>query len=976
MRKFCRRKTLVGFLAVLGLRLLILFCLRRTTVAFIVAPQTRTPPTTWTPASSRAAAMKAFPISLHDEGRSRTKNYYQREHCRQRVELFAQTHGGSRGKRSAPSLSNKERELIEAIKRSNTTMQLDGILRTVDVDSGSGSDALTSPLLSHLSFAVASTALRRLTHISVSEMRKKKSVSPLSSEYDLLAIQEKRQFILSGLVENVGATVIVAYRSASENNQSFARKSNNTATTVSTRALADTLEALGMLARRSYSSKQKMQPIAKIVVELMSRGSNNEDEEKDLYWLGPTRLVRCLQAMSRLGLDPRSFKHTTNTKDDDHQNEIVLIDEGYQLRNSILQLLIRSDNLGELPARSLSYALEALASMLSSSSSQSSEIEHPLEWQLSKHCMRRLRKAKVRHYATNWDIIRALRAVERLSRISNYCHDNGNENNGIANGDGSQTQLADGKFRDGFAEEATTFGYTVIQGLLAQPKQELQSHKSGITSSSNNLSGNQMIDMLSAWATLRRVDSSLQDDLILINILPKLATSGALNAITFAQLEKLLSTLNRLQANSHPEIFASAGWKLLDLVLNDNNRHDASSLRPHSASLTPARIYEILRCTVLSYRKEESVMEPYLHATSILFTNSMFVASSTVQELANFLWFMSMARWHNPFVLRTLVRRMLDPEVVESCTPKLASRILGTFVSLLFSPDIQKTHDDSIEEDESPPIEDLNFLATDLFHEYGGHLLSSQLSPAEISSALYAYAKISYVRDMGIYDHLVSQIALLADDCTTRQLSQSLWSCGKMAMWEGAHDIGEDEAIEDGNTQDPPYLDNAKHLAYALASRAKDLSPIDVAQSIWSLGRLGVNDARTVCSLAYRAEEIADQLNSAEVANILWGLCKVRFNDQQVINTISNRITIDALRASPQEAANVLYALGSMRVQDEALFADLTDIMLEQIDRASAQAIANALWAHRAVKISPPQELLDRWAMQKVGIVGISTTNL
>ena len=889
MAKF-RRKTLLPLFMV-GLRLVVIFCSRRS-VAFMI----RTPTTADSPF---AFDNRKF------HGRRRKGDF----------ELSAQAR--DKGARHVESFSTTDQEVMDVIRSANTTIQLDEILRNIN-----GSE------FANLKFPVATTALRRMAYIAVSERRINGRSGATSSLHDPSLVQEKRQSILTGLIKSIGTTVIVGYRSNDNENLKSNNSTSDSTAVANTHALADTLEALAILARQSNSGKENMQPIAKIVVGLMSRVN-----ESELYLLGPTRLVKCLQAMSTLDVPSISDKSDSGDK---------AYDEGYRLQQSILRLLVRPDLLGKLSAHSMSYGLEAIAAT-SSFSSRANGMD-PLASKFTKHLMRRLRKTKVRQHSTTWDNIRALRAVERLVFNNNYySHDDGVSNE--------------------IAEEAPTFAYTIIQGMVTTNQNETN------TAFCVKLSADQIIDTLSAWTSLRQAGTSLTDDPIVSSMLSELAAVGPLDTVSYPQLTKLLTTLRRLKANDCADVFKAAGWRLLDLV-NDCNRDDVSSLLPQNDTFDPAKIYEMFRSTVLLYRKDNDVMEPFLCTALILFTDAAFLARCKVSELANFLWFMSMAKWHDANVLEGLVRRILDPEVVQSCTPKLASRILGTFVSLLFSPGI------NVEEDESQTMTELYFLASDLFHEYGGHLLSSQLSPAEVSSALYAYAKISYVRDMGIYDHLVSLIATYSDKCTTRQLSQSLWSCGKMAMWESSTTVDNDEMEDNNKTQDPPYLNNAKHLADALAVRAKELSPIDVAQSIWSLARLDIKDARIVCSFAYRAEEIAARMNSAELANSLWGLCKVGFNDQQVIESLSHRITLEELRATPQEAANVLYALGTLKVHNKPLYANLTNIMLEQIERASAQAVANALWAHRNVKIPPPQELLDRWAMQKIGIVGISAADL
>jgi hypothetical protein len=858
-----------------------------------------------------------------------------------------------------------EASLIHWIKQANTTLQLDDLLRCMAVNpplqqqpqehqpmhernsptatkfrtprsahqpmpllrngkemtqpllrNGQDCSTLTSPTnLQNITANVAAAALRRITHIAIAESR---------FNATLPTTLEKRRVLLSELFETVGRTVLVAYRS--DPNVTSVTAAATATLLVSTSALVDIVESLAILSQRTPTSMIQMQPLAKIVVGVLARRS-----EEEIGWLGPIRLVQCLQALAKLELKKPSTYES-------------------QLRTVILRRLLKSDATAKLPARSLSYGLDTLASYASYSGSNDDndddvvELER-LSLQLSKQFMRRLRKQKVRETATIEDHKRALLAAKRIiERISAERPPNRRNDTDC----------------ETIVEEGSVFGYTTIQAILATSQRY-----------ATKLTALQTMDILSAWQTLRRSDRGGEDDLP-SRMMETYLSANSLRGFSIRQLEELLATLEKLQLKTYPNVFREAGWRLLELVDHDRSDHDCSERIQHPQSQPivesphPLAINSILRCTALLYRGNETVLEPYLHVAAQLFTDPEFLSNCRVEELANFLWFLSMTHCHNDDALEALAIRILEPDIAESCTPTLASRILSTFVSILFSQGRQ------VEEENSSDFQmrDLHSLSWELFYELGGHLLSSKLSPAEASSALVAYAKASYVRDMGIYDHLVSLMASLSERCTVRQLAQSLWSCGKMVVWER-------EQAEEGNGifTSPPYIGNAKQIAQALSFRAKELGPLDVAQCLWTLGRLNITDARVVCAFAYRAEQILTQLNSGEVANILWGLNKVKFNDRQVLESLSHRITVASLRATPEEAATVLFVLGTSKVYDEQLYDNLTRIMVQRIDQASAQAIANALWAHQAVQMSPPQQLLETWATKKIGIVGIAMRN-
>jgi hypothetical protein len=584
-------------------------------------------------------------------------------------------------------------------------------------------------------------------------------------------------------------------------------------------------------------------------------------------------------------------------------------DDDRRLRHTIYERLNKPDAVSKLPARSLSYGLRALATSKDDTGGSG------IRFKLSKSFMRRLRKQKVRVTASASDLCRALVACRDL----------------VANQYGSAEEIS---------EEASIFGFTTIRAILDMNKKGRVIYFS------------QMAAIVSSWASLRKVDHSREDTLI-EELFDVCEHADILSMCTVWQLQNILEGMEKLQVTNRPELVRLAGERLVEIV------EQRSSL----GSLNPTTINSILRCPVLLHRRNAAVIGPYIQASVHLFCDSDFLGRTRVAELANFLWFMSTAHWYHNGSLKALTKRILETEVADSCTPKLASRILGTFTSIVSA---QSTR--SVNEDIGLQVE-MQELSSKLFHILGGHLLSSQMSPAEVSSALYAYAKASNVQDMGIYDHLVSQIASMSSHCSVRQLAQSLWSCGKMVTWEENKSENEDESYRP--TWDPPYLQNAKHLATVLSTRMKELTPMDVTQCMWAVGRLRITDARLVCAFAYRAKQLTPELNSAEVAQIVWAFSRVNFDDEEVVQAFTSRMTSDSLQPTPHEAATVLYALGILQHKDERAFSLLSNKILEQIESASAQSIANTLWAHRAVHITPPQQLLDSWATNKLGIVGI-----
>ena len=375
-----------------------------------------------------------------------------------------------------------------------------------------------------------------------------------------------------------------------------------------------------------------------------------------------------------------------------------------EFRSIIFQRLLKPDAVSKLPPRSISHGMAALAA---------SDMEDRDSKLLARSFMRRLRKQKVREQATIEDLCRALVSADVIFK-------------------------KDGM--DEFRDEAAVFGFTTLRVIIQKKRYQNVA-----------LSPKQLSEMVCAWSSL---SSSQSEDTLIEELLQICQEDAFFDVCSLQQLENVIGSVERLQATNHSEIMRRGGERLL-LLLNSS-----------SMDISPKTINGILRCPVLLHRHNQTVLTPYQEAASSLFRNQTFLAACKTPEIANFLWFISSSPTpsltdHNLLVM--FGNRLLEPDIVDSCNSKLASRILGTFTSII-------TLDKTIKDNE-----EVRALAFDLFHEIGVHLLTTRLLPAEAASAIYAYAKASYVADMGVVDHLFSELALMKSQCTVRQLSQSLY---------------------------------------------------------------------------------------------------------------------------------------------------------------------------------------------------------
>jgi len=567
------------------------------------------------------------------------------------------------------------------------------------------------------------------------------------------------------------------------------------------------------------------------------------------------------------------------------------------LISRICHRLQQGDALAKLQARHLAVGFKALVLLIEQTDDNILTAMRAF--------LRRWRKQAVRQTATNRDICQTLYAARRcLQQTAND---------------------------DSLNDEMITMVYTLLR--------EVHSPSSN-TTASRSLTAGQVAEVIMT-ASAFQVNTT---NPIYQHLTETLKEDRTMKRATVPDVSRILLTMERLGLSIYPLVVQRLGRRFLDLVQEE--------------CVAPKSTMNILRSALGLHQRNDEVMDPFIKATRFIVMERTkddgpsFLEDCSDVELSSLVRFLSLVRSNDEAVLVTLAERILKPDIVGSCSPTAASRILTYFTSLI---------DTSTEE-----MVEMRSLLSEMFHELGTHLLSAQLTPAETSAAMQAYAKASYVQDMGIFDHLAGHLRTMLDDCTVRQVVQALWSCGKMVAWESDH--GE------GDKSGPPYLKSTKDYTAFLASQAMQLNAKDISQVLWALGWLGIDDMNIVRVFADRSSQVASDCNSQEVANILWGLSKVGYGDCEVVSVLTKRML--ELRPSPQESATVLYALGRMEIRDEYVFSSMSDIMMEQLESASAQAIANALWAYQTVQIPPPRELMDSWVIQKLGLDGVQINRI
>lgn len=435
-------------------------------------------------------------------------------------------------------------------------------------------------------------------------------------------------------------------------------------------------------------------------------------------------------------------------------------------------------------------------------------------------------------------------------------------------------------------------------------------------------------------------------DSIANRLVAALTSYTAMDQWTFSEASQIFDALTRWRHLNVSDAVQTIGYVLL-------SKHEESHPNPR-------QVNSIFRGVGLLYPDRPEVVFPYRKLAEIIFLDQKFLDNCNTRTLSNFVWFSSIAGLSGEaaeHLGECIIAR--ENKFLDKCSPKFAGRILSSFTTLVNN---RLEHASNDNENTGFRLRDILFR---LFDTLGEHLLSTQLDPLDMSNALVAYAKSSYTMDPEIFDHLTASLASRLEECSVRQVAQSLWACGKMRN-------------KDKKEKVPKYVQHACAMASYLSTKVSQLSRQDAVQCIWALARLQVMDTTVITALLPRIKEFVPYLTAVETGNCLWALSIVKPDAYHVIFLLTRHLHKEPIleEIKPHEAITVLYSLGRLNVRDELLFGKLSHLILLKVnDITSSSAIANVLWAHKMVGMNPPQAILDAWATKKLGLVPVSLMN-
>jgi len=598
------------------------------------------------------------------------------------------------------------------------------------------------------------------------------------------------------------------------------------------------------------------------------------------------------------------------------------------LLTAIGNRLEKGDALGKLTGKQLVTVLWSYASL-----------GHPHQG-VMRAFMRRLRKIRHQLFASHiaQAIWSAARLIERLDDEAE-----------LEDAPSDELDVAAAQLR----EEAIMLCHTLSNELMSPVSNDSALPKM------LDLAAGASADILSAFATLE-----ISEAPILSALSCHLRQPNTTKYCKLQDIARLLLSFQRLGLKEETQTIGILCNRFTQLL--------------HTTNCDGKTLNTILRSVVMLLPDDGSCKILFDAAARIINDDDLGIAICSLCsefEVSSILWSFAKAKHIDDGVMVRLANRMMEEDISQLCSPSSVSRILWSYTVLLsMAEDRARQGDDNIPIEVGQRLAERRETLFLLFQSLSWVLLSSQLNPIDCTAAMWAMAHASYPLDLSVFDHLAETLAAdnMLERSSTECISQALWSCGKMSGWEGMNN--KQEYTEEASLGIPPYVESAEKYAYDLLSRKEDMSPKDVAQAIWSIGRLSeLTDVgeQSVEEFASLAVGLASGFNGVEVTSILYGLARLGYNDESVVGALTSRFLEPPVLAgsTAREMSSVMFSLGMMGHRDVDLFAKLSTAMMENVDDTSSLSIANALTAYEAVDMAPPRILFDRWASEKLGIM-------
>ncbi|MEW5320447.1 MAG: hypothetical protein WDW38_011520 [Sanguina aurantia] len=187
---------------------------------------------------------------------------------------------------------------------------------------------------------------------------------------------------------------------------------------------------------------------------------------------------------------------------------------------------------------------------------------------------------------------------------------------------------------------------------------------------------------------------------------------------------------------------------------------------------------------------------------------------------------------------------------------------------------------------------------------------------------------------------LFAQVPAVLLEFGPRQLSNTLWACGKL------------------DSPPPPHLLHAMLDRCALL--AHKFGPTDCANLLWGLGTMGhPYDNDWLQHFLDSSQHCLPAAKPQELVNMLYGLAKSEAQPPEAwIQAALEAVAVASLALDPQGLSNILWALARLQYKPpDAWLQQFVTVLARKADLLNPQALANSLWALSVFGFFPEAQL-------------------
>ncbi len=217
-------------------------------------------------------------------------------------------------------------------------------------------------------------------------------------------------------------------------------------------------------------------------------------------------------------------------------------------------------------------------------------------------------------------------------------------------------------------------------------------------------------------------------------------------------------------------------------------------------------------------------------------------------------------------------------------------------------------------------------------------------------TALHRLARLGPGPGADVQQRLLEELNEQVPDLKVQQLANTLWSLGRLlASW-------------------PPILDG---IALRGVRDIEDFGAQECANFFWSCGKMLWKNTPLLEALSLHAERIAPQLLPQHLGNIAWGLAKMNNVNQPLIDTIAAKAVQTIPESDQQEISNLVWGFAKMLAKNTPLMDVVAQCSVAN-KKFNAQGLANLAWSCATMQFRP-EALLEGIGEESLRILSTFT---